>query len=34
MARKIIAAVVVALVILVLLYYVSMQRYQIAVQWI
>ncbi len=34
MARKIIAAVVVALVILVLLYSVIMQRYQIAVQWI
>ena len=34
MTRKVIAAVVVALVILVLLYFVSMQRYQIAVQWI
>ncbi len=34
MTRKIIAAVAVALVILVLLYFVSMQRYQIAVQWI
>ena len=34
MARKIIAGVMIALVILVLLYSVIMQRYQIAVQWI
>ncbi|MBQ6890250.1 MAG: hypothetical protein IJN53_04450 [Oscillospiraceae bacterium] len=34
MAKKIIVAVIVALVILILLYSVSMQRYQIAVQWI
>ena len=34
MARKIIAAVVIALVIVVLLCFVSMKRYQIAVQWI